>query len=371
MDSVVKKPKIFGAGLIALDLVMGADSESPVRSWAGGTCGNVLSILAYLGWDAFPIARMNGDPASERVRADMIYCGVRLDFSNCAPTGHTPIIIQEIRRNHDGTPTHRFSWSCPRCGKWLPAFKAVTLEAVAAVAPHLPGSSAFFMDRISRAALDLGTRAAEQGAIVVFEPSGKSDRKLFAEAIRLAHVVKYSDQRLTGASGAMDTGTNTVLEIQTLGSRGLQYRHRVGRGVSKWMRLSAVAAPRISDTCGSGDWCTAGLLAKLAGGGQAGLRRAGAKGVAEALRYGQALAAWNCAFEGARGGMYAVDRTAFDKQIIGLLDGQPGVPVAEVAPPLGSAISCPACPLDPPRTRRKRSPAGRRATFLSVSDGAA
>ena len=90
MDEGVKKPKAFGVGLIALDLVMGADPDSPVGSWAGGTCGNVLSILAYLGWDAFPIARMNGDPASERVRADMVHWGVRLDFSNCAPTSHTP-----------------------------------------------------------------------------------------------------------------------------------------------------------------------------------------------------------------------------------------------------------------------------------------
>ena len=80
MDAVVNKPKAFGVGLIALDLVMGADPNSPVRSWAGGTCGNLMSILAYLGWDAFPIARMNGDPASERVRADMMRWGYGWTF---------------------------------------------------------------------------------------------------------------------------------------------------------------------------------------------------------------------------------------------------------------------------------------------------
>jgi hypothetical protein len=31
----VKRPKIFGAGLIALDLVIGLDANAPVRSWAG------------------------------------------------------------------------------------------------------------------------------------------------------------------------------------------------------------------------------------------------------------------------------------------------------------------------------------------------
>ena len=360
MSTVVKKPRAFGVGLIALDLVMGADRELPVHSWAGGTCGNVLSILAYLGWDAFPIARMNGDPASDRVRADMMRWAVRLDFANCAPTSHTPIIIQEIRRARDGTPTHRFSWSCPRCGQWLPGFKSVTRAAVDVVAPNLPGSSVFFMDRVSRAALTLAARASEEGAVVIFEPSGKSDPKLFQEAIQLAHVVKYADQRLSEVGGAMDGKTSTLLEIKTSGSQGLQYRHRLGRGASKWMHLNAVAAPRLSDTCGSGDWCTAGVISKLASGGQAGLQSAGADGVREALKYGQALAAWNCAFEGARGGMYAIDRRTFDDQIECLLRGQPHVPVAEISSPLGSAVACPACPPpDGPRAGRGRIAATR------------
>jgi sugar/nucleoside kinase (ribokinase family) len=355
MDAVVNRPRAFGVGLIALDLVMGADPSSPVRSWAGGTCGNVMSILAYLGWDAFPVARMNGDPASERVRADMMRWGVRLDFSNCVPTSHTPIIIQEIRRSRDGTATHRFSWACPRCGQWLPGFKSVTMGAIETVAPHLSGAAVFFMDRLSRAGLTLGAQAAKQGAVVVFEPSGKSDPKFFQEAIQLAHVVKYSDQRLIAASGAMEAGTNTILEIQTLGSNGLRYRHRLGRGPSKWTHLDAVAAPRVSDTCGSGDWCTAGLLAKLAVGGQEPMRGAGPENFRDGLRYGQALAAWNCAFEGARGGMYAVDRTAFGRQIIGLLEGQPSVPSPEVMPTIGSAVACPACPPDRPGSGRTRS----------------
>ncbi|HEX7944060.1 MAG TPA: hypothetical protein VF495_05305, partial [Phenylobacterium sp.] len=192
------RPKIFGTGLIALDLVVGLDPKDPVRAWAGGTCGNVLSILAYLGWDAYPIARMNGDPASYRVREDLGRWGVRLDYASCAPTTHTPIIIQEIRRGRDGKPRHRFSWSCPQCGQWLPGFKAVTTDAVEPVLPALANASAFFLDRLSRASLTLAAKAADEGAVVVFEPSGKATPKLMAEALQIAHVVKYSDERLTG-----------------------------------------------------------------------------------------------------------------------------------------------------------------------------
>ena len=81
------------------------------------------------------------------------------------------------------------------------------------------------------------------------------------------------------------------------------------------MHLKAIPAPRLADTCGAGDWCTAGLIAKAAIGGHNRFRRAGARAARAALRYGQALAAWNCGFEGARGGMYAVSRLAFKNQI--------------------------------------------------------
>lgn len=349
-------PKIFGTGLIALDLVIGPDSEAPVRCWAGGTCGNVLSILAWLGWDAYPIARMNGDVASERVRTDMKRWGVHLDWTTCAPTTGTPIIVQEIRRGQDGRPRHRFSWSCPNCGKWLPPFKAITVNVAERIRPALADASVFFLDRLSRATLTLAAEASARGALVVFEPSGRTTDRLMAEAISLAHVVKYADNRLAGIRGVMGDGSAALLEVQTLGERGLKYRHRLGRSVSNWMHLKAVPAPRLADTCGSGDWCTAGLIAMAAAGGRKGLRRAGARGVRAALRHGQALAAWNCGFEGARGGMYSVSREAFDDQIASLLKGRfEGIGDAPVTGASTQIVTCPACPPAPGKPHRSRS----------------
>jgi hypothetical protein len=144
-ESSALRPKIFGTGLLALDLVMSADRSEPAHAWAGGTCGNVLAILALLGWDAFPVARLNKDAASQRVRADLKKWGVQLKFASCGPTTDTPIIIQHILRAGDGAPRHRFSWSCPHCGSWLPSFKPVTTKAVGPVTEHFTGIKAFFM----------------------------------------------------------------------------------------------------------------------------------------------------------------------------------------------------------------------------------
>lgn len=345
------RPKVFGTGFIALDLVVGPDPESPPRAWAGGTCGNVLSILAYLGWRAYPIARMNEDVASEHVRTDMRRWGVHLDWAECAPTAHTPMVVQEIRRGQDGKTDHRFSWSCPHCGRWLPPFKAITADAAEGVKPALRGASVFFMDRLSRGTLALAATASESGALVVFEPSGKSDDRLLAEAVGLAHVIKYADQRLAGVPKAMTKESAGLLEIQTLGHRGLRYRHRLGQRPPRWMHLKAIPAPRIADTCGAGDWCTAGLISVAAAGGQEGFRRKGPRGVRSALRYGQALAAWNCGFEGARGGMYAVSRTAFKRQISKLLQGRLDSGASTLVEGLPSpTVTCPACPTIPATT---------------------
>ena len=221
------RSKVVGAGLIALDLVIGSESEVPIRCWAGGTCGNVLSILAYLGWDAYPVARMNGDSASQHVCEDMARWGVHLDWINCVPTTNSPIVVHRIQRDKDGQAEHRFSWVCPNCGKWLPSFKPITVDAVERVKKTLVGASVFFFDRLSRGTLMLAAEASGCGAVVIFEPSGRGNSKLLAEALAIAHVVKYANNRLAGVSGAMEGDSATLVEIQTLGADGLRYRHRL------------------------------------------------------------------------------------------------------------------------------------------------
>ena len=58
-------PVVVGTGLVALDVVMNSDAHQPPRLWAGGTCGNVLTSLSYLGWQAYPVSRLNKDTAAE------------------------------------------------------------------------------------------------------------------------------------------------------------------------------------------------------------------------------------------------------------------------------------------------------------------
>ena len=338
------KGKVVGTGLVALDLVIGSEVDQPIGCWAGGTCGNVLAILAYLGWDAYPVSRIKGDAAAQRICADLSRWGVHLDWVGCSPTTNTPIIVEEIRRRGNGQVAHRFSWLCPSCGGWLPAYRPITGDVVEQVKKGLEGTSVFFIDRPSRAALTLAKEAAARGAAIVFEPSGRAAGNLVREALGIAHVVKYAESRRGRSSGVVSEESGAWVEIQTMGERGLMYRHRFGEQWSEWCHLPAVHAPRLADTCGAGDWCTAGLIARSAAGGKEGLRRGGAAQIRDALRYGQVLAAWNCSFEGARGGMYAVTRRVFEEHISALQSGRSQnmdqVPMNGVA---DNVASCPAC----------------------------
>ncbi|WP_172828893.1 carbohydrate kinase [Mycobacterium sp. 1164966.3] len=247
---------------------------------------------------------MNEDAASQRVRADLGRWGVHLDLAGCTPVSDTPIVVQEVRRSMQGKATHKFSWECLRCGGWLPSFKPVTRQVVEQAQSALPGTSVFFFDRVSRGTLELASLASDSGALVFFEPSGRGDQRLFAEALELSHVVKYSNQRISDLADE-SPADNRMLEVQTLGMHGLRYRTPHRKRHDGWRALEAVPAARTVDSCGSGDWCTAGMIATMAAGGRATFESSTLTEIKDGLVYGQELAAWNCAFEGARGGMYS------------------------------------------------------------------
>lgn len=262
---------------------------------------------------------------------------------SCGPTTSTPIVVQQIRRSPKGESTHKFSWTCLHCGGWLPAFKPITRSTVEPVTPHLAGCSVFFFDRVSRGTLEIAQNASEKGAVVMFEPSSRGDEKLFREAVNVAHIVKYSDQRLS-TTELPSRDSNSILEIQTLGSEGLRFRlPRSDRSVA-WRRLEAASVDTAVDSCGSGDWCTAGVLSRVAVDGLSGLESLSPTEVTDALQYGQKLAAWNCRFEGARGGMYSGDLDGLPIASEDFVFSLPSdCSPADIFGSAGSVVNCPKC----------------------------
>src|ERR1700674_1586838 len=93
-------PGVVGTGLVALDVVLNADRDSgcSLQCFAGGTFGNVLTVLSYLGWQATPVARLSPGPAAEQVSSDLRQWNVATDYLSVDADGSTPTIIQRIGR---------------------------------------------------------------------------------------------------------------------------------------------------------------------------------------------------------------------------------------------------------------------------------
>ena len=314
-------PTVYGTGLVALDVVMPTSTVESPHLWAGGTCGNVLAILGFLGWKSAAINRLRNDAAGECVRADLAQWSVDLRYVGLQPACSTPIVVEEIIRGKTGRPRHRFSWMCPDCGAYLPGFRPITIRAAQELESGLPAPSVFFFDRVSPGSLTLARRFAKEGTLIFFEPSANGDSRLFQEAIKIAHVVKYSNNRVRGFVELL-AKASPLLQVETLGEDGLRFKWSTGtRRANQWSDMPGFEVVGLRDAAGAGDWCTAGMIAKIGARGVSALASASRAELEDTLRYGQALAAWNCGFEGARGGMYRTRPIRFHQAIKRILSG--------------------------------------------------
>lgn len=155
-----------------------------------------------------------------------------------------------------------------------------------------------------------------------FEPSGKGDAAMFRNAYELAHIVKYSKEQSGWLAAYRSKSLRAPVEIETMGKAGLRYRATLfGNTHRQWTDVPAYRLPRVKDPAGAGDWCSAGILHFLGRRGQQGLEGVTPTRLLRSLRFGQALAAWTCAFEGARGGMYRVAQAEFRRSVMHIIYG--------------------------------------------------
>ena len=284
-----------GAGLISLDVLIWEGNRIPVSYYVGGTCGNVMMILAHMGWDAYPIARLDGTKDGLRVLDDMKRHNVHTDFVS-TQDGKTPVIVQRNFINKDGIPTHKFE-SRNNMGRFYLDFKSLTLlqaKDVIARIDFIP--KVFFFDRVSPAIQRLAEAFKEKGSVIFFEPSSRGgDVKRFNQCVEVADIIKFSDQRIKDIE--QFDGYKEKIFIQTQGAKGLSYRFNSG-----WNHIEPVKNDKVVDTAGAGDWTTAAFINELFK-SRNGLSGITVTGIEKVLNEAQKIGAQSCSYEGARGMM--------------------------------------------------------------------
>ena len=290
----------WGVGFVAMDVVDVVDVEGDRFAAVGGSCGNVMAILAWLGWTARPIARLGGDATGDFIREELRGLGVDVTSLSEEKEVRSPIVLQRFGTARDGTRTHRFSLTCPGCGRWLPRHRSVTLAQSKSLACGGDAPNVFYFDRVSPASLQLAETARSRGALVVFEPSSADAESKFQRAVDACHVLKYSQERL-GHLPDLPYAASPALIVETCGEAGLRYRWK-----DRWSQLDAFPVENIVDAAGSGDWCTATLIHRMGRTGSKPFIRSTGSAIEAALQDGQAAATVNCSFRGARGAMQAL-----------------------------------------------------------------
>lgn len=292
---MVNKRVCVGAGLISLDILLRDDGIRPISYYVGGTCGNVMMILSYMGWDTYPIARLDNSKYTERLLADMRKYNVNTQYIS-TENGSTPVIIQRNIIDKDGHPTHKFECRGGN-GRFYLNFSSLTKKQAQNVLNEIdviPG--VFFFDRVSPAIIDMARAFKSRGSMIYFEPSCKTTEKHFDECVELADVVKFAEQRIPNTS--YFNGIADTIIIQTLGEKGLKFRYN-----SSWVNLPPVLNSKVVDTVGAGDWTTAAFIYQFYGISKNDEQEITVSEIKSSLEMAQKIGAQSCSYEGARGMM--------------------------------------------------------------------
>lgn len=285
-----------GAGLISLDILIKDEGIRPVSYYVGGTCGNIMMILSYMGWSTYPIARLDNSKYTDRLLADMHKHNVNTEYIS-TDNGSTPVIIQRNIIDKDGHPTHKFECRGSN-GRFYLNFSSLTKKQAQDILSEIDiVPNVFFFDRVSPAIIDMAKEFKVKGALIYFEPSCKISEKHFDECVELADIIKFADQRISDTS-YFDSISNTII-IQTLGDKGLKFRYN-----SQWIDLPPIRNNNVIDTVGAGDWTSAALIYQLGGySRQLILQSANSKEMKVLLKKAQKIGSMSCSYDGARGMM--------------------------------------------------------------------
>lgn len=298
------RPIIIGAGLVCLDIIKDRGDD---KFYTGGSCANVVSALAFLGWQSKVIIGNYSDLAGEIISSNLDRIGVhRINLQKSS--GATPRIIECLNRN-DNSNTHSFLFSCPECGTRLPSLKPISIPQAKPIFSEVDQANVFYTDRSSEGINFLRKSFREKKCWTVYEPNSARNLKALLENVSESNIIKFSSDKVPDYASEeirrIATNGITVLLVRTKGKNGLEFSYRnKNNTMSKWIHLSAQPVPKLVDSSGAGDWCTAGLLFNLISKFPKSRPYLSKTDVIAALEFGQALSAISCGFVGAQGMLY-------------------------------------------------------------------
>lgn len=297
--------KILGAGLICVDVVRNNNSTKIMN---GGSCANVISVLAQIGYDCSVIREKYSGAFESFLSSTLTSLGVKESFykhsKSCAPR-----IIEDLSNFE-----HSFYTTCPYCGKKILSLKLPSASDVQTIKDRFEDIDVFYCDRTSSGIRYLISMISSQNGIVIYEPNSARNLKGLIETSAMADILKFSKDRIpiSVAERIRTECQKLKLIISTDGARGLSFSYRTISGeMSPWTTLPSIFSGPVIDTSGAGDWLTAGFLSELLRDRDSLSlgRLSDAKEIASMLNRGMRYSQLCCAAIGAQGVFYSAEYT--------------------------------------------------------------
>ena len=233
-------------------------TETVVVECVGNTCGNVATILPYLGVQTFPIAHLDLSEQGLQIKSDLQRYGADVRFVENSASGGTTLLRCTHKRDK-ATGEHAISFRATSPGSRFPKrrFLRVRDEAPAFMESLTFTPDIFFFDAAEAGLRYLAAELRKRGTLVYFEPESDADKNKFMKAVEVSDIVKFSHEKVDDT--LFTTQYTDKLFIRTLGAEGLEF-NLCGQG---WNRVAPIANDNVVDTEGAGDWTSSQFIACL------------------------------------------------------------------------------------------------------------
>ena len=269
--------------------------EKLVIEEVGGTCGNVMCMLSYFGWQAFPLTKLDRSEEGLGMTESLKKYGCDCRFVTNTDDGGTTILTIKHGLDENGNKRTRVMHGSPG-GSRFPRRRHLRLrdQAPAFLQSLDFVPDVFFFDDPAAGYRLMAKELRTKGALVYFEPSAIKEKADF-ESIKVSDVVKFSGENVQDVSFV--DNYKDKLFIQTLGADGLRFNLR-GEG---WVNLPPVENEKVVDWDGAGDWTTSTFLNELAKADALSIKKLTSELVKEALEKAQIVASKSVSFMGSKG----------------------------------------------------------------------
>ena len=297
---------ILGTGIFNLDVIyvrdypMGCEhnrvfNETLVTEEAGGTCGNVMCMLAYMGWKTYPVTKLDRSEEGLKMTQSLKEYGCDCRFVTNTDDGGTTILTIRHGLDEHGNKSTRVRHGSPG-GSRFPRRRhlLVKTEAPAFIKALDFVPDVFFFDDPAAGYRYIAGQLREKGSLIYFEPSEVSGNPYF-RSIEVSDIVKFSAENVQDVSFVENY--RDKLFIQTLSGDGLRFNLK-GEG---WVTLPPVENDDVTDWDGAGDWTTSAFLNALAEADALSIDRMTVEIVKATLQKAQAVASKSVSFIGSKG----------------------------------------------------------------------